>query len=241
MLPPPPLPPMARPVAIIRSTTDLTTMVNSPSITPPSGSAMSSPHQEHANDPNSMSQPGSEMNTSPPMSPQAQMVVNRKSLTRISSPYSTGREYTFNHFHTQPAQVNIYCSQLKKMVIELTWCLLFAEQLFSYSSSTMSGVISPTNLSLYSSPVTTSRTTPRSRWNPPFILEDDFNNMITHPVSNNYPDTSSVILMEEGKFTQQFDGTMVFREVFAYNIVRSVRILRISGKILWRTKRNALD
>lgn len=107
MLPPPPLPPMARPVAIIRSTTDLTTMVNSPSssITPPSGSAMSSPHQEHASDPNSMSQPGSEMNTSPPMSPQAQMDVNRKSLTRISSPYSTGREYTFNHFHTQPAQV----------------------------------------------------------------------------------------------------------------------------------------
>lgn len=64
----------------------------------------------------------------------------------------------------------------------------------------MSGVISPTNLSLYSSPVTTSRTTPRSRWNPPFILEDDFNSMITHPVSNNNPDTSSVILMEEGKF-----------------------------------------
>ncbi len=93
MLPPPPLPPMARPVAIIRSTTDLTTMVNSPasSITPPAGSAMSSPHQEHGSDPNSMSQPGSEMNTSPPMSPQSQMDVNRKSLTRISSPYSTGR------------------------------------------------------------------------------------------------------------------------------------------------------
>lgn len=109
MLPPPPLPPMARPVAIIRSTTDLTAMVNSPasSITPPSGS-MSSPHQEHASDPNSMSQPGSEMNQSPPMSPQAQMDVNRKSLTRISSPYSTGREYTFNHFHTQPAQVILY-------------------------------------------------------------------------------------------------------------------------------------
>lgn len=108
MLPPPPLPPMARPVAIIRSTTDLTTMVNSPasSITPPSGS-MSSP-QEHASDPNSMSQPGSEMNTSPPMSPQAQMDVNRKSLTRISSPYSTGREYTFNHFHTQPTQVILF-------------------------------------------------------------------------------------------------------------------------------------
>lgn len=49
MLPPPPLPPMARPVAIIRSTGDLT-MVGSPpsSITPPPGSSatMSSPHHQ---------------------------------------------------------------------------------------------------------------------------------------------------------------------------------------------------
>ena len=61
----------------------------------------------------------------------------------------------------------------------------------------MSGVISPTNLSLYSTPVTTPRTTPRTRWNNPFLLEEDFN-MITHPVSNNNPESNSVILMEEG-------------------------------------------
>lgn len=63
----------------------------------------------------------------------------------------------------------------------------------------MSGIISPTNLSLYSSPVTTPRTAPRSRWNPPLLLEEDFN-MITHPVSNNNPETNSVILMEEGNY-----------------------------------------
>lgn len=62
----------------------------------------------------------------------------------------------------------------------------------------MSGVISPTNLSLYSSPVTTPRSAPRSRWNAPFLLEEDFN-MITHPVSNNNPEANSVILMEEGE------------------------------------------
>lgn len=112
MLPPPPLPPMARPVAIIRSTGDLT-MVNSPpsSITPPS---MSSPsgsggqqQDQHGVDPNmtDQHQQQSDMNGSPPLSPQSQIDENRKSLTRIPSPYSTGREYTFNHYHTQP-QVN---------------------------------------------------------------------------------------------------------------------------------------
>lgn len=61
----------------------------------------------------------------------------------------------------------------------------------------MSGVISPTNLSLYSTPVTTPRTTARTRWNNPFLLEEDFS-MITHPVSSNNPESNSVILMEEG-------------------------------------------
>lgn len=62
----------------------------------------------------------------------------------------------------------------------------------------MSGVISPTNLSLYSTPVTTPRTTPRSRWNAPYLLDEDFS-MINHPVSGNNPEANSVILMEEGK------------------------------------------
>jgi hypothetical protein len=66
------------------------------------------------------------------------------------------------------------------------------------------GVISPTNLSLYSTPVTTPRTTPRSRWNNPFLLEEDFT-MMTQ--SSNNPENNSVILMEEGEFLfsqQQF-------------------------------------
>lgn len=98
MLPPPPLPPMARPVAIIRSS-DLT-MVNSPptSITPPT--TMSSPHQEHQD--SHMGQ--NDANHSPPLSPQSHM--DRKGLTRIASPYSNGRDYTFNHFHSQQTQVS---------------------------------------------------------------------------------------------------------------------------------------
>lgn len=97
MLPPPPLPPMARPVAIIRSS-DLT-MVNSPptSITPPT--TMSSPHQEHQE--SHMNQ--NDVNQSPPLSPQSQM--DRKALTRITSPYSNGRDYAFNHFHSPQTQV----------------------------------------------------------------------------------------------------------------------------------------
>lgn len=73
-------------------------------------------------------------------------------------------------------------------------------QLFSYTSS-ISGVISPTNLSLYTStPVTgTVRTTPRTRWNSQLYLEDDFN-MITHPVTNNTSEGNSVILMEDGNY-----------------------------------------
>ncbi|KAL7013131.1 hypothetical protein ACKWTF_015211 [Chironomus riparius] len=156
--------PMARPVAIIRSS-DLT-MVNSPP-TPPANS-MSSPHPDHSDHVGQ-----NDINQSPPDSPQAQM--ERKGLSRIASPYAPSRDYAFNHFHSQQTQ------------------------LFSYPSSisTMSGVISPTNLSLYSTPVTTPRSTPRTRWNNPFLLEEDFN-MMTHPVSNNNPD--SVILMEEDFF-----------------------------------------
>lgn len=67
MLPPPPLPPMARPVAIIRSTGDLSIIGNSPpsSLSPPTVSNINSPHQsEHMGD--SQNELG---NTSPPMSP----------------------------------------------------------------------------------------------------------------------------------------------------------------------------
>ncbi|KAG5668926.1 hypothetical protein PVAND_016836 [Polypedilum vanderplanki] len=202
MLPPPPLPPMAipvtsgysgegvkgesdirefpltRPIAIIRSS-DLT-IVNSPP-TPPAttiNSINSSPHhhQEHPDIIQHQHSLQNEINQSPPESPQSQL-ERKAGMSRIASPYATSRDYAFNHFHTQQSQ------------------------LFSYPSSisTMSSVINPTNLSLYSTPVTTPRSTPRARWNNPFLLEEDFN-MMAHPVSNNNPD--SVILMEEDRFFQ---------------------------------------
>lgn len=107
MLPPPPLPPMARPVAIIRSS-DLT-MVNSPptSITPPT--TMSSPLQEHQ-EPH-MTQ--NNANQSPPLSPQSQMDRKGLGLTRIASPYSNGRDYAFNHFHPQQSQVKMFTGLFK--------------------------------------------------------------------------------------------------------------------------------
>ena len=182
---------MARPVAIIRSS-DLT-MVSSPPtpLTPPSTN-LSSPHQDHQDAQQQHQTHMSENNHSPPESPQAQM--ERKGLSRISSPYATSRDYAFNHFHSQQPQVRKF--YILSDFQALTSCNL---QLFSYPSSisTMSGVISPTNLSLYSSPVTTPRTTPRTRWNNPFLMEEDFG-MMSHPVSSNNPD--SVILMEEGRF-----------------------------------------
>lgn len=94
---PPMLPPLAIPVAIRSS--DLN-MVNSPpaSITPPT---TSSPHQKSQE--SQMAQSDVHQ-TSPPLSPQSQL--ERKGLTRITSPYSNSRDYTFNHFHTQQAQVN---------------------------------------------------------------------------------------------------------------------------------------
>lgn len=120
MLPPPPLPPMARPVAIIRSTGDVT---NSPpsSVTPPC--AENSPPEEVLG--------SSELSPSPPVSPHGTRDRPKSPLHRISgtgsngSPsgrgsvtnsgnggptsgsYSPNRDYaTFNHFHaTQPGHV----------------------------------------------------------------------------------------------------------------------------------------
>lgn len=93
---------MARPVAIIRSS-DLS-MVNSPPtpITPPT--SISSPHQDHQDQQQQQQQQHmNDINNSPPESPQAQM--ERKGLSRISSPYATTRDYAFNHFHGQQTQV----------------------------------------------------------------------------------------------------------------------------------------
>jgi hypothetical protein len=182
--------PLTRPIAIIRSS-DLT-IVNSPP-TPPANSIASSPHhhQEHP-DVIQHQHLQSDVNQSPPESPQAQL--ERKAGMRIASPYATGRDYAFNHFHTQQTQVSCLV-----MTQEATQYISLCPQLFSYPSTMSSSVINPTNLSLYSTPVTTPRSTPRARWNNPFLLEEDFN-MMSHPVSNNNPD--SVILMEEGEWEE---------------------------------------
>ncbi|XP_033334628.1 nuclear factor I isoform X3 [Megalopta genalis] len=159
MLPPPPPAPMARPVAIIRSTGELTaTSSNSPptSSTSPTDPSELAPSQEQmAAAAVGLVGSGCQSSVDP---------AGRKSPARIlvTAPH-TSREYTFAHFHSQPGQ-----------------------QIFTYPTiSSMSGVISPTNLSLFSSPVSVTRpvATQRSvsnvppRWNTaPFInLEDDYN------------------------------------------------------------------
>jgi hypothetical protein len=66
--------------------------------------------------------------------------------------------------------------------------------------SGMSGVISPTNLSMYSPSVSTSRGTPRSssipRWSTPlFTLDQEDFNMIAHQAN---PESNAIILMDDG-------------------------------------------
>ncbi|XP_036141008.1 nuclear factor 1 X-type isoform X5 [Monomorium pharaonis] len=181
MLPPPPPAPMARPVAIIRSTGELaSTTASSPptSSTSPTDPAELGPNQEQMT-----------AATVGLVSSACQNSVEsagRKSPARILvTPHTTSREYTFAHFHSQPGQ-----------------------QIFTYPTiSSMSGVISPTNLSLFSSPVSVTRpvATQRSisnvpsRWNTaPFInLEDDYN-MIAPIIAgtNSEPPTA----MEEERY-----------------------------------------
>uniref|UniRef100_A0A1A9WWW8 CTF/NF-I domain-containing protein n=1 Tax=Glossina brevipalpis TaxID=37001 RepID=A0A1A9WWW8_9MUSC len=129
-----------------------------------------------------------------PTSSAASAVSSVSALTRISAqPYSNtnSRDSYFNHFHSQTTPLLGYTSSI----------------------STMSGVISPTNLSLYSSasaagvsPAVTHRTTPRTRWNPPFLsMEDDFN-MMSHTLSSTNPEATPVILMEDsaGRYSDEY-------------------------------------
>ncbi|XP_054279491.1 nuclear factor 1 X-type isoform X2 [Macrosteles quadrilineatus] len=124
--------------------------------------------------------------------------------TVVTSPFTVSREYPvpFSHIHTQPGQ------------------------LFTYPNispvSAMSGVISPTNLSLFSSPVTVSsapRTSSRHvppslpRWTSPgppapsapppgppnFInLEEDY--MMTPLISGTNPDSNATLMDDERYF-----------------------------------------
>lgn len=96
MLPPPPLPPMARPVALIRSTVDasMTVGANSPpaSITPPCSET-------------STAEDVPDISSSPPLSPgrhgDRRKSPSQRSSVPPTSPYSPNRDY-FNHFHGQP-------------------------------------------------------------------------------------------------------------------------------------------
>ncbi|KAK8751470.1 hypothetical protein OTU49_008674 [Cherax quadricarinatus] len=86
-------------------------------------------------------------------------------------------------------------------------------QLFTYSSmspvSAMSGVISPTSMSLFTSPGTTPRTTPRStppvpRWNTPFINLDesmDYTTMSTLMPTLPADATSAQLIEDDRYFT----------------------------------------
>lgn len=149
MLPPPPPAPMARPVAIIRST-GLNPAAQSP---PQTGGA-----------PNTPSEPPNRDDSKETGSPSPTPVCSTASdpspsgggrLT--SSPFMSrsSSEHSFAHIHSQ--------SQL------------FSYPSMSPVSSMSGGVMSPTGL--LASPVTTPRTTPRTtpvpRWNPPFIALDE--------------------------------------------------------------------
>ena len=102
MLPPPPPAPMARPVAIIRSTGDLTSnSANSPptSSTSPSDQSDMGPNQEQMAAAAAVGLVSSCQSSVDP--------GGRKSPARIlvTAPH-TSREYTFAHFHSQPGQVS---------------------------------------------------------------------------------------------------------------------------------------
>lgn len=101
MLPPPPPAPMARPVAIIRSTGELAaTTASSPptSSTSPTDPAELGPNQEQMTAAAAVGLVGSACQNSVES-------AGRKSPARILVTPHTSREYTFAHFHSQPGQV----------------------------------------------------------------------------------------------------------------------------------------
>ncbi|XP_050531242.1 nuclear factor 1 X-type isoform X11 [Daktulosphaira vitifoliae] len=159
MLPPPPPPPMARPVAIIRSTGELTI---APSNSPPTSntSPMGGDGSPGGRDSD---------HSPPPMGSQlseGQLSSSGRSVV-TSSPFTvaSNRDYHFSHIQHG--------------------------QLFSYSNlgsvNTVSGVISPTNLSLLTNAGSTSPTSNRSR----------SHSQTTLPRWNSQCTTSPFITLEE--------------------------------------------
>ncbi|XP_064090381.1 nuclear factor 1 X-type-like isoform X9 [Macrobrachium nipponense] len=193
MLPPPPPPPMARPVAIIRSTADLTHSGSvSPSpVSPPHSVAGGSGGNGEAILPD-VSPPDRRddgLNSPPPATsapPVSQDGPLKLAITSRSDTHSHPSHHHHNHQHGQ---------------------------LFTYSNmspvSAMSGVISPTSMSLFTSPGTTPRTTPRStppvpRWNTPFINLDenmDYTTMSTLMPTLPADATSAQLIEDERYFT----------------------------------------
>lgn len=172
MLPPPPPAPVARPVAIIR-TSGMSPIIMKGSISSSPTSPPQSPASPKTSDAIPEEQhpchsPGTDETGEQPLSPpssSAGPMINSTAdtpppLSRsvMSSPFATlvRSEHTFAHIHPQA-------------------------QLFTYASispvSGLSGVISPTSLSMFTSPATTPRTTPRTtpipRWSGPFVSLDD--------------------------------------------------------------------
>ncbi|EDW50895.1 nuclear factor 1 A-type isoform X1 [Drosophila sechellia] len=213
---PPMLPPMARPVAIIRSSSDLT-LVQSP---PPSLALTAqstslndnsciakqslqtdnrlASNLDNSNSPNNtdvVSQHEMRGTASPQpqtptlASPQSYLDPGRckllsagSSIGRITTqmyPSSNNREY-FNHFHSQPTSLLGYAGSI----------------------STMSGVISPTDLTLYSAPMAVSRSSTRTRWN------EEEHNIIPHSASSTNMDNTQVILMEDstGRYIDEYSN-----------------------------------
>ncbi|XP_043947182.1 nuclear factor 1 C-type isoform X5 [Drosophila biarmipes] len=214
---PPMLPPMARPVAIIRSSSDLT-LVQSP---PPSLSLTNQSSNlnnnncigkndlepdnirlsntlDNSNSPISSdvvahheltgtASPQPSHNTPASTNPQSYLDSGRckllsagSNISRITTQMyapSNNREY-FNHFHSQPTSLLGYAGSI----------------------STMSGVISPTDLSLYTAPMAVSRSSTRTRWN------EEEHSVIPHSVSSTNIENTQVILMEDstGRYIDEY-------------------------------------
>ncbi|XP_011685427.1 PREDICTED: nuclear factor 1 X-type isoform X5 [Wasmannia auropunctata] len=134
MLPPPPPAPMARPVAIIRSTGELaaTTASSSPtSSTSPTDPAELGPNQEQMTAAAAVGLVGSACQNSVES-------AGRKSPARILvTPHTTSREYTFAHFHSQPGQVSfLYDFFLVLSKIRLDFSIVSQLLIFSQVAST---------------------------------------------------------------------------------------------------------
>ncbi|XP_055953838.1 nuclear factor 1 X-type-like isoform X2 [Argiope bruennichi] len=207
MLPPPPPAPMARPVAIIRSTGKLAAFseISGSAPSPPSnvnqpGPRNSSPVSETSPVGNSVVRDSRKQLASPPApSPVAPGGSNgldgsQNNRGSMSSPFASlpRPDNNFSHIHPQ------------------------THQLFSYTNispvNAMSGMISPTNLSMFTSPSTTPRTTPRTtpvpRWNAaPFITLDenlDYNMMAGLMPTNHTDSDPPHIIETEGEIEERY-------------------------------------